>query len=1607
MIEPFLITNNLMGYVDGSIPCPSKTLSVTDGVSIPKKNPSYPIWVSNDAHVRMLIIFTISKASFRHVQGTTSRDLWLSLENAYAPHSISREYTLKTQLLRIKMHGDETPNAYLNCAQEYADALVAIGEPIKDKDLVMLVVSSLREEYNDAGANNHVTPDLEVMDNSEAHYGDDALHVGNDKGLPILHIGSSKVYSLQKTFSLKNILHVPEISHNLLYVQKKFHDNDVFFEFHTSYFVVKDESTHTTLLTGPSKHGLYTITLPQLKSMNKVSFLAVRASSTIWHRRLGHPHQRLLRSMLSNFSLPITNKSLPSFFNSCPLGKSSKLPLYESGFRSNNILDLVYYDVWGPAPMLSFEGHRYFMLCVDHHSRYMWIYHLAQIFDVYSTFKSFVQMVERQFTTKLKNVQTDWGGEFRNLASFFSSLEIIHRRSCPHTCEQNGFVERRNHHVVETGLTLLAQACVPQSQFPFDIPKTTSPPLSKTSPYYFTKSPYVIPTTYHPSPSSPRSPISSLSSVLHWSPTSQTSPESSNGQPSPVLTTSIPTPPPSTPLPPPPPSITRQRPANLHQNPKQRVSYNPFANHVIVLPTSITEPTSFVIDNNSSEWHQAMKEEYDTLMKNKMWSLVPRASNTNVVDGIDFHKTFSAVIKSTTIRAVLSLAVTNSWPLHQLDVNNAFLYGYLKEQVYMKQPSGFIDPQRPNHVCLLHRSLYGLKQAPRAWFERFSKALFDLDFKSSKTNPSLFIYSRGHKLLYILVYVDDIIITSNNKGTIDNIISQLGSAFALKDLRPLNYFLGIEIVPHVSGILLSQKKYILELLQMKYRQVVGSLQYVTLSRPDIAFAVNKICQYMHASTENHWSAVNGFYIIFMVRLNMGIQTINGPRGDSLYILVQTLYLRLLVNNLQALLHELGIRSSSTPILWCDNLCATYLSANPIFHSSGLIYCSGGLSGKYIVLAVCQIVHWASGLSFLTAVHLIRQRFLSSDIQCAGFDTRPPMLDRTDFASWKQCIRLYCYRKENGVNILKSIDEGPFQMGTFRETLVEGEEDAFHLGPERPRVYSDLSSEEKKRYKADIWATNILLQGLPKDIYTLVNHYTYVKDIWDNVKMLLEGSELTKEDQDSQPYDDFEHFRQNKEETIHDYYVWYAKLITDVQNIKMTMSKLQLNSKFVNNMLPEWGRFVTAVKLNRGLRDSNYDQLYTYLKQNEAHANENKMMNQATVQDDRVVVQTVQGRQNRGLGNNARRTGAAGYGGAQNRVALDEEQLLFIGGGQDNVEDDDVDEQPAQDWALNVDNVFQANDCDAFDCDIDEVPTTQTMFMANLSSTYPVYDKVGPSYDSDILSEVHDHDNYQDDVCKLHDVHEMHDSTTQCASVKTHSKVVDASLTAELAIYKEQVELYERRANFELTEHEQKIEEQLRIVIIDRNIKKKNLKKELHSVKMQLNSTINHNKSMVEEVTSLKKDFKQKENKYLEEFLDMKALKEKVEDRLFKQDQSLQTVHMLCKPKPHYDEQRKVAIGYKNPFYLSKAKQVKPALYSGQEIVKPNYACVLVHDSEDTLEIAETTRKQMNEKMKDPACVKKKVKIAPHDYSKENYLATFTPQKQLIPEQIFWPMISSR
>nr|GEV91905.1 integrase, catalytic region, zinc finger, CCHC-type, peptidase aspartic, catalytic [Tanacetum cinerariifolium] len=408
--------------------------------------------------------------------------------------------------------------------------------------------------------------------------------------------------------------------------------------------------------------------------------------------------------------------------------------------------------------------------------------------------------------------------------------------------------------------------------------------------------------------------------------------------------------------------------------------------------------------------------------------------------------------------------------------------------------------------------------------------------------------------------------------------------------------------------------------------------------------------------------------------------------------------------------------------------------------------------------------------------------MSEDIQYVGSDTRPPMLDRTDYDSWQQRIRLYYLGKDNGENIMKSTIEGPYQMGTRIETLIGGVEGALQL-------------------------------GLPKDIYALINHYTNAKGIWVNVKMLLEGSKLTKDDRESQLYSDFKHFRQNKRESIHSYYVRFTKLINDMRNIKMTMPTMQLNSKFVNNMLPEWSRFITEVKLNRGLRESNFDQLYSYLKQHEVLANENKMMMERFTQttNDPLALVSNASVQQMFVIDTMRIIKEYNRRGTmqedllelemleENGAVLDEEQLLFFVGEQVTNFDDDVNDPPEQDLALNVDHVFEADQCDAFDSDVDEAPTTQTMFMVNFSSEDPIYDEAGPSYDSNIPFEyVEDNAEQvvqrnvsfvQNDALKVI-IDDMHEQGIQRMSANKQNKVVNDTLTSELARYKELVGVYE-------------------------------------------------------------------------------------------------------------------------------------------------------------------------------------------------------------------------
>lgn len=243
------------------------------------------------------------------------------------------------------------------------------------------------------------------------------------------------------------------------------------------------------------------------------------------------------------------------------------------------------------------------------------------------------------------------------------------------------------------------------------------------------------------------------------------------------------------------------------------------------------------------------------------------------MEGVDYHETFAPVAKLVTVRTLLAVAVKKEWAIHQLDVNNTFLHGDLNEEIYMKIPQGFCRNE-DTRVCKLKKSIYGLKQASRNCYQKFTITLTEFGFKQAKADHSLFIYKNGEKYVTALIYVDDVILAGNDMGRIQQTKDFLDKSFSIKDLRALKYFLGIEVARTKEGLVLSQRKYTLDILAdcgmtgcrpssfpmehnlkldkcdkaacvdgNQYRRLIGRLLYLQATRPDIAYAViESICQ---------------------------------------------------------------------------------------------------------------------------------------------------------------------------------------------------------------------------------------------------------------------------------------------------------------------------------------------------------------------------------------------------------------------------------------------------------------------------------------------------------------------------------------------------------------------------------------------------------------------------------------------------------------------------------------------------------------------------------------------------------------------------------------------
>ncbi|XP_071729165.1 uncharacterized mitochondrial protein AtMg00810-like [Rutidosis leptorrhynchoides] len=324
----------------------------------------------------------------------------------------------------------------------------------------------------------------------------------------------------------------------------------------------------------------------------------------------------------------------------------------------------------------------------------------------------------------------------------------------------------------------------------------------------------------------------------------------------------------------------------------------------------------------------------------------------------------------------------------------------------MHHPPGFRDPTRPDYVCLLHKSLYGLKQAPRAWFQRFAGYAQRVGIQHSICDPSMLIYKQVSYTTYLLLYVDAIILTASTPVFLQQVIASLHSEFSMTDLGPLNYFLGIYVTRTTSGMYLSQKKYATEILERAdmancnpsrtpvdtcskltafsppikdptlYRSLAGALQYLTFTCPNISYAFQQVCLFMHDPRETHLAALRRIMRYVQGTIDLGLQLHTSPTtsltaySDAEWADYPTTrrstsgYCVFLGDNLLSwsskrqqtpsrssaeakycgvanavaetcwihnLLRELHCPLFSATLVYCDNVSAVYMSGNPVQH----------------------------------------------------------------------------------------------------------------------------------------------------------------------------------------------------------------------------------------------------------------------------------------------------------------------------------------------------------------------------------------------------------------------------------------------------------------------------------------------------------------------------------------------------------------------------------------------------------------------------------------------------------------------------------------------------
>ncbi|GJR62367.1 retrovirus-related pol polyprotein from transposon TNT 1-94 [Tanacetum coccineum] len=308
---------------------------------------------------------------------------------------------------------------------------------------------------------------------------------------------------------------------------------------------------------------------------------------------------------------------------------------------------------------------------------------------------------------------------------------------------------------------------------------------------------------------------------------------------------------------------------------------------------NLVEPKNFKQEMTEPSWIDAMQEEIHEFERLKVWELVPCPDKVFLIkqeERIDFEESFAPVARIDAIHIFVANAAHKNMTIYQMDVKTTFLNDELKEEVYVSQPEGFVDQDNPSHVYKLQKALYGLKQAPRAWYDMLSSFFISQQFSKGVVDLILFIRHAGNDILLVQIYIDDIIFASSNTALCNEFANQMTNKFKMTMMGKMSFFLGLQISQSPRGIFLNQSKYASKIvkkyglhstdsvdtpmienkkldedLQGKqvdatlYRGMIGSLMYLTSSRPDLNYDVCLCVWYQAKPTVKHLQAVKRIF----------------------------------------------------------------------------------------------------------------------------------------------------------------------------------------------------------------------------------------------------------------------------------------------------------------------------------------------------------------------------------------------------------------------------------------------------------------------------------------------------------------------------------------------------------------------------------------------------------------------------------------------------------------------------------------------------------------------------------------------------------------------------